>query len=105
MKRILKIYTIITTICFCVTLFLVGIITAENNSRRLSFGEQYEAVEIYNTNSNKLGISTNDRYFELSMNSVKKGKKVANIIESLLSPVINNLNWVIKNITNIINKS
>lgn len=101
MKRILKVYAVITTICFCITFLLVGVIIANNNSRRLSFGEQYEAIQIYNTNSNKIGISANDRYFEVSQKNIESGKDVLKYVRPVLSPFINNFIWVIENIQNI----
>lgn len=105
MKRILKSYVIATALCFCVTLFLVGILIANNNSRRLSFNEQYESVEIYNTIDEKVGISTKTRYFEMSKKDLEKGEKYLDYVKPVLSPVINNLSWLIDNINEIIGKS
>ncbi|NCC87737.1 MAG: hypothetical protein EOM05_07710 [Clostridia bacterium] len=98
MKRILRIYSILATACICAVILLVGIITAENNTRKLSFGEEYETVQIYNTNSEKIGISAGDNSIEVPSDILQKSKDIIKIFKPVFSPVINNFNWFTDNI-------
>ena len=61
MKKILRVYSLLTTVALCTVMLCTGIIMAKNNTRKLSFGEEYEAVQIYNTNSERRGICAGDK--------------------------------------------
>lgn len=98
MKRILRTYSILATVCICAVILSVGIIMAENNTRKLSFGEEYETVQIYNTNSERIGVSAGDRSIEFPNDILQKSKDVIEIFKPLFSPVINNFNWFSDNI-------
>jgi|GEM_PF-1762396 len=104
MKKILRTYSILTASCICAIMLSVGIITAENNTRKLSFGEEYEAVQIYSTNSEKIGISAGDRYIEFPSNIMQKSKDIIMVFEPVFSPVVNNFKWMADNIKELLNQ-
>ncbi|MEG0978855.1 MAG: hypothetical protein RR911_05985 [Oscillospiraceae bacterium] len=102
MKRILRMYAVLTTICLCVITLTVGVLTAESNTRAISFGEEYEVVAIYNTGDEKIGISSGDKSFEVPSEILKKLKEKVKDTVLFLSPVINNLDWLAENITDLL---
>lgn len=105
MKRILRAYSVLTTICLCVTMLFVGVVIAENNTRKLSFGEEKETVQIYNTSDEKVGVSSGNSSFEVPQKYLQKIKDILIEIKCSTSPVINNLDWLKDNIKEIVNNN
>lgn len=45
MKRVRRSYAMSLTVIMCITCLIAGIITAEKNTRYLSFGEEFKSVD------------------------------------------------------------
>ncbi|MFY9197931.1 MAG: hypothetical protein WBK75_05160 [Acutalibacteraceae bacterium] len=101
MKKILRVYSLLTTVALCTVMLCTGIMIAKNNTRKLSFGEEYEAVQIYNTNSERIGICAGDKSIEVSKDFLEKTKRFAMAFEPIFSPVVNNFNWLNDSLTEI----
>lgn len=101
MKKIMRVYSLLTTISLCTIMLCTGVIMAKNNTRKLSFGEEYEAVQIYNTNSQKIGVCAGDKNIEVSKDFFDKSKEFAMLFRPVFSPIFNNFSWFNDSLTKI----
>lgn len=102
MKKVLRVYAVLTSISICAIMLVVGVLIAETNTRKLSFGEEAEVVQIYNTKDQKVGISSGERKFEIPSSTLNKAKEIVIKIEYATSPILNNISWLKENIEELI---
>ena len=98
MRRILRVYIVSTTVCICLISLIVGTVIAKNNTRKLGFGEKYNAVEVYDSDTDVVIVNTGENEYGLSNKIVDRAKDITADLEPLYPAVINNFNWFVETI-------
>lgn len=98
MKKILRVYAVSTTLCICLISLIVGSVIVQDNTRKLSFGDKYKAVEVYNSETDAVVVNTGNNEYGLPYSIVDKAKEIIIDLKPIYPAVINNFNWVVETI-------
>ncbi|MDR0314826.1 MAG: hypothetical protein LBH71_02615 [Oscillospiraceae bacterium] len=101
MNKILRRYALSTASFICMSILIVGVITARNNTRKLSFGEEYDVVQIYASANDRIDIESGSSNIEVPIDAFKKARETIGKAVCFFVPSVNNSEWLKESILNI----